>query len=151
MRIRLLAFGLLVACGWMAGSSCGGSDSSGAGGTGPDASASGDPGTPIDASATTGHAGPDGSTADGALDSGDCAEIDLATYDRSCRTDSDCIPIATGTVCPGCMCSSAAINVSGRDRYFRTLLQLPPASGTCQGGCPGAGAATCVHGVCTYR
>ncbi len=151
MSIRPLAPAALVGVVCLAAGSCGGSGSSGTsgtGGSGADAGPPGDPGITLDGSAASGHAGRDGST-DGAADAAACVHIDASSYDRSCQADSDCIPITTGTVCPGCMCPNAAINVKGRHQYFDALLALPPATGICQGACP-AGAASCVQGVCAF-
>lgn len=93
-----------------------------------------------------------GATADAqALPKG-CVTIDVSTYDRSCRTDSDCMPIAI-TVCPGCGCPDAAINVDGRKRYTDTIAQVPPPSPpylVCN--CPNDPAVDvrCDKGACAY-
>jgi hypothetical protein len=83
-----------------------------------------------------------------------CVVIDPSTYDRSCNTDSDCMAITSGVICPvDCVgaCPNLAINVNGMTRYAQSVAQLPPRSEpSCECGQLSAPLAFCVQGVCTY-
>jgi hypothetical protein len=87
------------------------------------------------------------STADaGQADAQVCVNIDLATYDRSCQTSTDCIDIASGQICSGdCACGGSAVNVDGEARYKAAL------SGVTIGECPcvAGGIPACIQNVCT--
>jgi hypothetical protein len=75
-----------------------------------------------------------------------CVEIDLASYDQSCNTASDCTLIETGLVCSGsCNCGGSPINVSGEAQYEKAT------SGITFEECPCAeeGPLQCVGGTCT--
>jgi hypothetical protein len=80
-----------------------------------------------------------------------CVNVDLSTYDRSCRSSSDCSTVTAGVLCPPvCLCPNAAINKSGATRYWQTLASLPPSSFPfCS--CPNEEGAACNQGVCTYQ
>jgi hypothetical protein len=78
-----------------------------------------------------------------------CVNIDLASFDRSCRTDSDCMAVRGGMACPsGCACPNTAINVDDRLMYEETVASLPFTLGTCP--CPSGPPHLCTQGVCTY-
>jgi hypothetical protein len=85
-----------------------------------------------------------------------CVNVDLSTYDRSCRSDSDCVAVFGGTSCAGtCDCGpNAAINVAGQCRYQSSYQQafatVPPVSFECNGCPPDAPRALCIEGVCMY-
>jgi hypothetical protein len=80
-----------------------------------------------------------------------CVNLDLSTFDRSCRADSDCMSIASGMACPsGCFCPNDAINVDMRLRYETTVASLPFNTAACP--CPSGPpqGPVCTKGVCTY-
>jgi hypothetical protein len=98
-------------------------------GTGSDGGAKGDGGTFTE---------PDGAV---------CVDIDLATYDQSCTTSSDCVDITSGTLCStGCLCGGSTINNSGNARYEAAIAQLSSVGPVC--GCPFFGQPECLHGTC---
>jgi len=79
-----------------------------------------------------------------------CVNVDLSTYDRSCSSDSDCIAITSGVICPGnWLCSNATVNADGQRRYEQTIALLPPVGPNfhCRRGPP----PVCVRGVCTVE
>jgi hypothetical protein len=74
-------------------------------------------------------------------------EIDLSTFDTSCKVTSDCIDISSGDVCSdNCNCGGSTINASGQARYDALINQLPPSAVDCF--CPNLGTPTCVAGQC---
>ncbi len=82
-----------------------------------------------------------------------CIDLDLSTYDQSCKTDPDCFAVTGGTFCsnaPWCMCPAATINVDGKSRYDAALkdiqTRLAPGPGGCT--CPYFGAPRCILGKC---
>lgn len=78
-----------------------------------------------------------------------CVNVDLSTYDRSCRSDSDCFTISTsGISCCIRGCASAAINVDSKTRYWQTIAGLPSCAG---GGCTEENGPVCIQGVCTIE
>jgi hypothetical protein len=78
-----------------------------------------------------------------------CVNIDLASFDRSCHADSDCMSVAGGMACPsGCFCANTAINVDDRLLYEETIASLRFTVLNCP--CPYAGRPVCTQGVCTY-
>jgi hypothetical protein len=78
-----------------------------------------------------------------------CVNIDLASFDRSCRADSDCMAVKGGMACPsGCSCANTAINVDDRLMYEETIASLPFTLGNCP--CPSGPPHLCTQGVCTY-
>ena len=77
-----------------------------------------------------------------------CPVVDLASFETTCVTDSDCMPILTGNWCqygcPSCQPANAAINTSGAALYeSETTL---PYENSC--GCIADNAAACVAGQC---
>lgn len=81
-----------------------------------------------------------------------CVNVDLSTYDRSCRSNSDCIPVVGGMTCPsGCACPNAAINASGRAHYEQTMARLRPVNGDCSCANDRTPNPVCVQGACTYE
>jgi len=81
----------------------------------------------------------------GSSDGGACVDVDLATYDQSCQSTTDCVEISSGVICPGaCSCGGSVINASGEARYRATVGGLQ--TGECP--CPYFGAPTCVGGQC---
>jgi hypothetical protein len=99
-----------------------------------------------DAQAPTDSSPPDGDTSDTSLsDGGQCVDIDLSTFDRSCMTMSDCIEITAGTICTGgCSCGGSSINQSGQARYDAAINSIMTAA--CP--CVFPGTPTCVQGEC---
>lgn len=92
---------------------------------------------------TVDGSGPDTgiSTADG----GQCVEIDLSTYDQSCRQTADCILIQAGEVCSGqCTCGGQPVSVSEHSRYEQATSGI--AFGICF--CPAQAAPQCVDNRC---
>jgi hypothetical protein len=84
-----------------------------------------------------------------------CVDVDVSTYDDSCSTDSDCIAITSGVICPGdWLCVDATINVDGQARYEQTIARLPPIGPNFH--CPEVPSPVCVRGqageggVCTF-
>lgn len=83
---------------------------------------------------------------EGPPDTGVCVNVDLSTYDVSCKVDSDCIQITSGEICSGsCACGGSTINADGQSRYDQQLsqVQLAPCA------CPAFGVARCITGTCT--
>jgi len=105
------------------------------------------------------EASPSATTDDGGVDPSSCVFVDVATYDTSCGSDSDCTFINAGQVCPTCGTScpggNAVINNSGYARYRSQIAAVPaPPPGSCptatSGGCASFGVARCVAKTCTY-
>ena len=118
------------------GSGDGGSGSSSGGGS------SGGGGSCFDDPPRCGTSSSDAGQADAQV----CVNIDLATYDRSCQTSTDCVGIASGPICNGdCACGGSTINLDGEARYNAAL------SGVTLGVCPcvAGGIPTCIQNVCT--
>jgi hypothetical protein len=89
---------------------------------------------------------PDGG---GSGDARTCVDIDPASYDTSCQSDSDCIDVSAGVICSGynCLCGGATINASGQARYEAALASVTRGAGPgC--GCPYLGRARCVQSQC---
>ena len=84
---------------------------------------------------------------------GACVTIDPSTFDPSCKLDSDCMAIVSGTFCsgqPSCVCPGpVAINVAGQSQYqaqLQAVYSLGPPLGCF---CPYVGHPRCVANVCT--
>jgi len=77
---------------------------------------------------------------------GTCVTIDVTSYTTSCTQNSDCVSIATGTLCDGnCGCTGgAAINVSSQAAYQQAISGLT--FGLCP--CPAEFPPVCTAGVC---
>jgi hypothetical protein len=74
-----------------------------------------------------------------------CVQVDVSTYDRSCKTAADCIYIQTGTVCRGdCACGNALVNADGKAKYMNTLEPLALLHCACYSG----PMVQCVQGQC---
>ena len=93
-------------------------------------------------------------TQDASVDTGACIVLDPATFDQTCKQDSDCLAATGGTFCsnaPWCMCPGATINVDGQSRYDAILQEiqsnLKPGPGGCS--CPFFGTPRCVAKLCT--
>ncbi len=84
-----------------------------------------------------------------ASDGGACVNVDLTGYDVSCTTNSDCISVTSGDICPGsCACGGSTISQSGEAQYeaqYGAAISRIPL-GTC--GCPLSGIPECVGGTC---
>jgi hypothetical protein len=139
-------------------------------GTGADANATADAGASFDATASIDAGSTDGSAREGtqpdagapssceggaapSAPDGGCVAIDVASYDRSCASDSDCTAISVGMVCNGgCQgaCPNAAINVRDRACYEQTIPQPPGGAMFCECGNLAAPDARCINGVCTF-
>ena len=97
----------------------------------------GDSGAALDAGrdATTDASAPDG-----------CVDVDLSTYDQSCKTANDCVYVNAGLVCSGsCGCGNAFINVSGEARYDQAVGNIQFAACPCTPLTP-----ACNDGACSY-
>jgi hypothetical protein len=87
---------------------------------------------------------------DDAPNSDPCVTVDIATYDTSCRVDSDCVLARVGVVCSGgfgCICGGAAINIDGQARYITQTAKIQGVigdPGPCA--CAAVSAAKCVLG-----
>jgi hypothetical protein len=83
-----------------------------------------------------------------------CVNVDLSRYDRSCKSNSDCMAVTSGTICrPGCegACPNAAINVDDKARYFEALAPLQVyGPDPCECGFIPAPDAYCIQGLCIY-
>jgi len=83
----------------------------------------------------------------GPPDAGACVNIDLSTYDVSCKVDSDCTQITSGEVCDrNCACGGSAVNVDGLSRYQQEL-QGAGTGPACS--CPAFGVPRCIATKCT--
>jgi len=87
-------------------------------------------------------------------DGGTCVNVDLSSYDKSCRQDTDCVAVVSGPICSNSYCScpggDVAINVSGQPRFEATVspvLSSIPVGGRCS--CGNARIPQCIAGVCT--
>jgi hypothetical protein len=90
-----------------------------------------------------GGGGSDGTTGS---DGGECVYIDLASYDQSCKSASDCVGIQIGEVCSGsCNCGGSLINQSGLARYENATRGIK--FDDCP--CAADGLPQCVEGKCT--
>jgi hypothetical protein len=88
---------------------------------------------------------PDG----GAADAGQCIDIDVANYDTSCTTTSDCVEVTAGTFCsPICTCGGSTVNVSSKAAVQQALDQAEKTLGTAECGCPVILPPQCVGGKC---
>ncbi len=77
-----------------------------------------------------------------------CVDINLATYDTSCNSDSDCSLIVGGQICSrSCLCPGAPVSASEVSRYQSAISVLPPAVQTCD--CALLGVPRCVNKTCT--
>jgi hypothetical protein len=90
----------------------------------------------------------DGSVGDEVVtaDAGRCVEVDLADYDQSCKSPSDCTLIKSGAVCAGsCNCGASPVNISGEAKYEKAV------SGITFEDCPcvSPGPLDCIGGKCT--
>jgi len=135
LPFALLLASLLLGCGGTVQRSTAGDDG-GSGGS--------DDGGAIDASGShdTGAIGVDG---------GVCIDIDPSTFDQSCQSDSDCVPITSGPLCDGYTCTcpgGGAINASAEASYQALVSSIHPGKGPlCE--CPAFPGPQCLGGVCT--
>jgi len=82
----------------------------------------------------------------GVGDSGVCVDIDLSTYDQSCKVDTDCMDVTAGVVCTGqCACGGSLINVDEQSRYDAAIAGVQTEG--CP--CPPDGIARCLQDHCT--
>lgn len=85
-------------------------------------------------------------TADAGSDGGTCVDINPASYETSCNSDSDCTLVRTGDICDGqCSCGDTPINQSGISKYQAAT------SGLSLEACPCVfpGTVNCVASQCT--
>jgi hypothetical protein len=86
--------------------------------------------------------GLDGST-------GVCVDVTASTFAHSCKVDSDCVEVATGTLCTGqCRCPTDTISASAQGAYDMTIAPIltgPPPNCLC----PSPGYAYCSGGTCS--
>jgi hypothetical protein len=96
-------------------------------------------------SAGSGDGGGGGGSGSGS-GGGSCVDIDLSSYDVSCKADTDCIEITSGQVCSGsCTCGGSSVNASEQARYQAQLSSLQ--LGQCA--CPEEPQPQCLGNVCT--
>jgi hypothetical protein len=69
--------------------------------------------------------------------------IDAASYDTTCRTDSDCKTIYTGEVCSACKCATAAVNTAGFAQYQKDIAGVACTPGPMLCDCVAIGVAHC--------
>jgi len=82
--------------------------------------------------------------------------ISAASYDQSCKIDSDCVGVGQGDACNPCSwCTSAAINAGALARYQADVDKSPAGwmfSGSSSGQtcfCPGVSGPYCCAGKCS--
>ena len=77
----------------------------------------------------------------------ECAIV-ATDYDQSCRQDSDCAAVFSGTVCGNeCTCASAAINQASLGQYQADFATRVSGPSVCE--CAEIPAPRCVNAVCT--
>jgi hypothetical protein len=82
----------------------------------------------------------------GEADAGVCVDVDVSTYDTSCKADSDCIDITAGVLCTGqCDCGGSTINVDGQARYEAAVAPVRFEDCPCAFGGP----LRCIQNQCT--
>jgi hypothetical protein len=79
---------------------------------------------------------------------GSCS-LEATNYDQSCKADSDCVAVFSGSFCGAhtCACENAAINVSSESRYSADFNN----EGAPRCPCPAAPAVACNQGTCGLR
>jgi hypothetical protein len=79
------------------------------------------------------------------VEAGTCVDVDLTTYDQTCRADSDCIEVTAGEICAdSCECGGSAINQNDAQRYANATDGITTEA--CP--CPYFGNPRCVAGSC---
>jgi hypothetical protein len=122
----LLALGLIGACG---------GQEVGSGGTGGSSGSAGSSGS-----------GGSGGTGGSISDAGNCVDVVLSTYSKSCDSPSDCILITAGEVCTGdCNCEGSPVSASEEARYKAATAGIE--LGTCF--CAKAPVPQCIDHTCT--
>jgi hypothetical protein len=89
-------------------------------------------------------------TGDGACTS--TASIQAASFDQSCVSDLDCVPVGQGSVCAQCgfVCPTAAINKGSLAAYQVAALDAGGSFiGPCY--CPEFGSPCCQQGQCSLN
>jgi hypothetical protein len=78
------------------------------------------------------------------------ASILASSFDQSCVSDLDCVPVGQGSVCPVCnfVCPSAAINEGALTAYQAAAVNAG-ATLTAFCGCPGYAGPCCHRGQCS--
>ncbi|HSQ64652.1 MAG TPA: hypothetical protein VLM85_15620 [Polyangiaceae bacterium] len=97
---------------------------------------------------------PDASTPDASdQDAVACLTIAASSFDTSCKLDSDCMAIASGTFCsgqPACLCPGpVAINVASQSQYQAQLQAVQSLWHPLACFCPYVGPPRCIGNVCT--
>jgi hypothetical protein len=78
---------------------------------------------------------------------GTCVDIELSTYDLSCKQASDCILIQTGEVCSGqCSCGGQPVSASEQSRYDQATSGIRFVGCSC----PKEVAPSCFENRCEY-
>jgi hypothetical protein len=76
----------------------------------------------------------------------ECVDVDLSTYDQSCRNDGDCIEVTTGEICTDtCACGGSAISASEQQRYANATAGITTEACPCVAG---GGAPRCIAAHC---
>ena len=74
-----------------------------------------------------------------------CVDVDISSFDVSCRNDGDCIEVTTGEICSdSCACGGSAISATEEQRYEEETSGIPTEA--CP--CVSAGSPRCVAGSC---
>jgi hypothetical protein len=92
-----------------------------------------------------------GDCSDAATTANVCVDIDLSTYDQSCDTASDCLPVAAGLLCTGeCTgtCPNAVISKSEGARYDAATTFIANQTPQIACACPAEGFPQCVNHQC---
>jgi hypothetical protein len=81
-------------------------------------------------------------------DAGACGTILASDYDQSCVHDTDCVGVASGTICTGhCDCANDAINASAQATYFANFPNVQPLACPCAAPMQYCNAGKCEHGL----
>jgi hypothetical protein len=80
---------------------------------------------------------------------GSSCTISVASYDRSCQQDSDCVPVFSGSFCGSnqCACENAAIIARAQSQYSSAFNAGNPPRFPC----PAAPPVACVSGTCALK
>jgi hypothetical protein len=84
----------------------------------------------------------------GDVDASTCVSVQASSFNQSCKVDTDCIEVATGTLCTGqCRCPTDTISASAQGAYDMAIAPIlggPPPNCLC----PSPGYAYCAGGTC---
>jgi hypothetical protein len=92
---------------------------------------------------------------DASIDSSICIDIEPGNFDTSCGGDTDCIQIASGTLCSSssgqapCLCPTASISATDESKYQAQLKTIEQ-GGAVGCGCPLLGTPHCIQTQCVF-